>query len=499
MAEQAPSWVINVQKKRKEEGKHSIYNAPSSSGSSGSSRGSSGSSSSGSSYTSRDTSGRRYEDEVGMSASDKDALYEAGKAYNDAIAAGDHAAADRAHAQAEAIRNKYNYSGGIDGSEYIPIQTERPSYSYEDAPTFTSKYQDQIDELLDQILNRDEFSYNYLEDPLYQQFSQSYTRNGQRAMQDTLGQMAARTGGLASSYAATASQQAYDNYMSALADKVPELQQLAYAMYQDEGDRMNLQLDMLRALDDGDWARYQDLLDQYNADREFDYGVWRDEIADSRYDQEWDYQVGRDQISDSRYEDELAWNRGQYADETEYARALERAQTLAAAGDFSGYRALGYTDDEIANLQSAYAREQAASRLSSSGGRSSGGSGGTDTQGGGDVYSSMYEAGVRSEADAYAWLLGQGYSSTEAGNLAEYFANMLADGSLEQGMYESAVVDMGSVLDLGYGPINEDYLAELEARGEIESYVEDGRIKFRKVSKNEEDSFGALGLLPGLM
>lgn len=494
MAEQAPSWVINVQKKRKEEGKHSIYNAPSSSGSSGSSRGSSGSSSSGSSYTSRDTSGRRYEDEVGMSASDKDALYEAGKAYNDAIAAGDHAAADRAHAQAEAIRNKYNYSGGIDGSEYIPIQTERPSYSYEDAPTFTSKYQDQIDELLDQILNRDEFSYNYLEDPLYQQFSQSYTRNGQRAMQDTLGQMAARTGGLASSYAATASQQAYDNYMSALADKVPELQQLAYAMYQDEGDRMNLQLDMLRALDDGDWARYQDLLDQYNADREFDYGVWRDEIADSRYDQEWDYQVGRDQISDSRYEDELAWNRGQYANETEYARALERAQTLAAAGDFSGYRALGYTDDEIANLQSAYAREQAASRLSSSGGRSGGGSSKPSL-----TYAQTLQAiedGRVTDAviSAYDYYMGDG--------AYEAFYGRTGGDSGDYGLDD---LDLSDVLDLGLGPISFDTVDRLVEEGKVEVYTdESGRMRVRWADGYSAGNYmdrthgSGLSTLPGL-
>ena len=42
-----------------------------------------------------------------------------------------------------------------------------------------------------------------------------------------LGQVAARTGGLASSYAGSAAQQTYDGYMSALADKVPELRQLA--------------------------------------------------------------------------------------------------------------------------------------------------------------------------------------------------------------------------------------------------------------------------------
>ena len=203
-------------------------------------------------------------------------------------------------------------------------------------------------------------------------------------MQDVLAQVSARTGGLASSYASTASQQTYDNYMQALADKVPELYQLAYSMYQDEGNQLRANLEMLTALESGDYGRYQDLLAQYNNDRNFSYGQYRDLVGDDRYGLEWRYGVGRDQIADQRYEDETAynreqdaWNRQQYEDETEYNRALERAQTLAQAGDFSGYKALGYSDSEIASLQNAYNRALAAqtlSRSSGSSGRSSGSS-----------------------------------------------------------------------------------------------------------------------------
>ena len=115
-------------------------------------------------------------------------------------------------------------------------------------------------------------------------------------MQDTLGQVSARTGGLASSYAGSAAQQTYDNYMGALADKIPELKQLAYSMYQDEGNTQRANLEMLVALEQGDYAKYADLLAQYNTDRSFDYGVHRDNISDERYNNEWNYSVGRDQI-----------------------------------------------------------------------------------------------------------------------------------------------------------------------------------------------------------
>lgn len=279
---------------------------------------------------------------------------------------------DDAHSYVEGIRSKYGYSGDTDGSKYIPLEVERETggggFSYASAPTYTNKYQSQIDELTAQILGREAFSYDPEKDPTYQQYKESYTRSGERAMQDTLGQVAARTGGLASSYAGSAAQQTYDNYMAALADKIPELKQLAYSMYQDEGNTQRANLEMLMALEQGDYAKYADLLAQYNTDRSFDYGVFSDQ-------RNYDYQAGRDQIADSRYEDETAYNREQdawqkanYTSEKEYDQALAKAQTLAAAGDFSGYKALGYSDAEISNLKTAYDRAQAAAKLTGSGG-----------------------------------------------------------------------------------------------------------------------------------
>lgn len=474
-----PSWVTNLENQKS--------GSASGSGSSG--------------YRPLDSSGNDYASMVGMSDLDKAALDAAGQSWNAANAAGDQAGMDAAHRQAETIRGKYGYSGGSDGSQYLPFgASTKKEFSYSSAPSYTSKYQDQIDELTEAILGRDPFEYNYLEDPNYQQYEESYTRSGKRAMQDTLGQVAARTGGLASSYASTASQQTYDNYMAELADKIPELRQAAYAMYMDELNNQRADLDMLLALEQGDYGRYQDLLGQYNTDRNFAYGQFRDEVGDDRYDLEFNYNAGRDQLEDQRYDDETAWNREQYEDETEYSRNLEKAQTLAAAGDFSGYLALGYSQEEVDRLQQTYDRAQAASRLSGGGGGgnsgrggNSGGSGGDSDGGNSDIYTRMYQAGIRSEGDAYAWLLASGYNTTQAGKLAGYFTDwMESGGGSSGGDYESATVDMASVIDLGYGPISEEYLAELEARGEIESYVEDGKIKFRRTGKE------SAGLAPQL-
>lgn len=402
-----------------------------------------------------------------------------------AAAAGKTTWAD-AHDYVERIRSNYGYSGDSDGSRYIPLEmggggrgNGGGGFSYEAAPTYTSRYQSQIDDLTRQILNREAFSYDPEKDPTYQQYKESYTRNGERAMQDTLGQVSARTGGLASSYASSAAQQTYDGYMSALADKIPELRQLAYSMYMDEGNTQRANLEMLMALEQGDYAKYADLLGQWNTDRNFDYGVHRDQISDNRYNNEWNYQVGRDDIADKRYEDETAWERSQYTSEKEYNQALAKAQTLAAAGDFSGYKALGYTDAEIKNLKTAYDKAQHASvsgtRKGSSSSSGGGNKGGTGNK---DVYARMYDAGIRSEGDAYAWLLTAGYNTTQAGKLADYYAEWMknkgdsgTDGGTGEEGYSLNDLDTSSVLALGLGPISFETVQQLAEQGKVDVYT----------------------------
>lgn len=323
-------------------------------------------------YTPLDVSGNDYASMVGMSDVDKAAIEAARQSYNQASAAGNKGAMDAAHQQAEAIRAKYGYSGGVDGSQYLP-DASSGSFSYAQAPTYVSKYQDQINALTARLMGAAPFSYDPDSDPTYQQYKESYTRSGERAMQDTLGQIAARTGGLASSYAASASQQAYDNYMAALADKVPELKQLAYSMYLDEQSALRSNLNTLLSLEQSEYAKYLDALSQYNADRNFAYGQFTDErnfdyqtdrdaLADERYDQQWDYQLSRDEISDSRYDQEWDYQLSRdkledqrYAQQWAAAQAQQAQQSdqsdqqqRSAAYDTVSKRASQYKDAEEA-------------------------------------------------------------------------------------------------------------------------------------------------------
>ena len=68
---------------------------------------------------------------------------------------------------------------------------------------YESRYQDKIDQLLGQLLQRGSFQYSYTKDPLYRQYEQNYLQNAHNASADAAAQAAALTGGYGSSYAAS--------------------------------------------------------------------------------------------------------------------------------------------------------------------------------------------------------------------------------------------------------------------------------------------------------
>ena len=63
---------------------------------------------------------------------------------------------------------------------------------------YTSQWQTQLNDTLNKIQNREKFTYNINGDALYNQYKDKFVRQGQQAMQDTMGQAAALTGGYGS-------------------------------------------------------------------------------------------------------------------------------------------------------------------------------------------------------------------------------------------------------------------------------------------------------------
>lgn len=127
-------------------------------------------------------------------------------------------------------------------------------------PEFNSSYDEQITQLYNKIVNRQAFTYEAANDPLYGQYQQQYTRLGKLAMKDSMGQAAALTGGYGSSYAQSVGQQEYDEYLQKLSDIIPELYEDAYQRYKDEGSALESEYDRLTDLKESEYDEYRDMV-----------------------------------------------------------------------------------------------------------------------------------------------------------------------------------------------------------------------------------------------
>lgn len=301
---------------------------------------------------------------------DLDLIRQYTEAYNKAYAEGDKAGQQAAHDAAEKIRAKYDYSGGVDGSEYIKLGTgaspAKADTSWLDKLGDSSYNYDQSGQIgakLDALLNRTPFSYDAVSDPLYQQYRKQYTREADRSAEDVLGKAAVMTGGMPSTAAVAASQQASDYQMSQMTDKIPELQQLAYSMYQDKlsGDRADL--NTLIGIEDNNYNRWL-------ADRNYLYQLARDQVGDQQtadalaYQKQqdklnYDYQKERDAIEDARYNAEWQYKLQQAAQQA--ARRNTRVSTTPTGGGeadydglFAAAQASGYPKSFISNNYKKY-------------------------------------------------------------------------------------------------------------------------------------------------
>lgn len=126
---------------------------------------------------------------------------------------------------------------------------------------YESGFDAQLRALYDELSARPDFRYDPADDPAYRSYAALYERKGKAAMSDTLGKAAALTGGYGSTYAQSAAQQAYNDYLLQLAGVVPDLQEQAWQQYKAQGD------DLLR--------RYQ-LLDGQEKEA---YDRWQDEVS----------------------------------------------------------------------------------------------------------------------------------------------------------------------------------------------------------------------------
>lgn len=298
------------------------------------------------------------------------------KDYNNATTAEQRLLANQA---ANELRKSYgNYSGGADGGSFrLESKLNRRSddlldqlgsfgsFSYGEAPTYENAFAQQQKDLLDRILNREDFSWSKETDPQWSSYKKSYLREGDRATANALAQASAASGGRPSSYAVNAATQAGDYYATKLNDMIPTLYQQAYERYLDEYNMKLKDLNAVNQQEQLDYAKYLDRLGQFNTDRGFAYQNYADDY-DRLRSQLADVQ-GQDQIDYARYLDEVS--RQQTAQDS----IRSQVDAILAAGGSPSANLVsesGYSSEYVKALEDAYRKQEAekAAKKSSSGG-----------------------------------------------------------------------------------------------------------------------------------
>lgn len=273
--------------------------------------------------------------------------------------------------QQEVKAPSYKYDPGTDDAYQEALGRLQEAQKTQ-APSYAGTYDKQLEDIYNKIVNRKDFSYDVNEDALYQQYKDQYTTLGKQAMQDTLGQAAALTGGYDSTYAQGAAQQQYDAYLQRLGDVVPDLYDKAYDRYRQEGTDMMQQYQMLGGLRDTEYNRYQD-----------EYNRYMDNLQQLQQREGDLYNRGYTQWQN---EQEMSYERQQDA----YQKAVNLITTLGYMPSAEELAAAGMSSDE-AQRWLAYYQQQMAAAASGGGGGGRGGSGGDgsgdekDVQGADDV------------------------------------------------------------------------------------------------------------------
>lgn len=351
-----------------------------------------------------------------------------------------------------------NYSVASPGSTDTRSQlAEYGSFKYDK--------EDEYQQLLKNIANPTPFQYDREEDPAWDAYKKAYLREGERATGNALARASAATGGVPSSYAITAAQQAGANYGEQLAGMVPALEQQAYERYLND---QNLKQKALQALE---------------ADRADAYDKYLD-----------GYQMLLDKI---RQESEQQPSTG------------NGTQGVVGGSENSS----GLTDGDMDYLKTTYPTGKITSKnvwdelialygepALTAAGYSFGDS---PVEPGSDTPNAT-DAPDNTDSSAADWksLIFDIIYKGGSDQLTTDNNTVIPDNNANQpDAAEEPVVDEQSIMDLGFGPIGDVELDRLIQDGIVEMYIENGVIKFRRKKTSGKinapgSALGRVGLIP---
>lgn len=259
-----------------------------------------------------------------------------GEQWQAAKAAGNQAGMDTAHQQAEAIRAQYGYSGGAAGNEYHQTGENTRLYAGQSQDAaINSMYDAQLEaqkQALESAYNQKEADYTAAAAKLPLEYDAARnTLSAQHEIEKANFNEQAAASGLnvgAGSQARLSQSNAYQQGMTAIGTAQADA-------------ASNLQLERAKAK-----AAYQDAIQQAIAENDA-------ARAQALYQEA--QRIDDNLISNTLNQVNLDMQRSN----TQYAKQLETAQTLAQYGDFSGYLALGYTPEQTASMRKLWEAQNA--------------------------------------------------------------------------------------------------------------------------------------------
>lgn len=243
-----------------------------------------------------------YNGMAGLSGQTQDQLgkYQAGYKQSDAVT----------NAQQQLGR----YQQGYKPSDTVTAAMQRLQQIQDSKPQgYNSKYGAQLDEIMQQIGQPNDFRWDFNGDELFRTYADMYNRNGRKAMENAMGNAAALTGGYGNSYGQQVGQQTYDEYMNDLYGIGMDLYDRAWQRNQaDRADMFN-RLGALQSADQTDYGRYRDTVGDWENER----GYWTDQANNER---NFDYGQYQDMLNywQTAANNERAFDYGQYQDMLNY-------------------------------------------------------------------------------------------------------------------------------------------------------------------------------------
>ena len=191
-------------------------------------------------------------------------------------------------------------------------------------PVWEDAYSRELEAVYSQIVGQEPFRYDPGADPLYRRFAEQAALQGRLAMEDTVGQASALTGGYANSYAQTAGQQQYGLHLQKVSEAVPELYRLALDQYLARQQSLEDQYTLLQKQQAADYSRYQDTLEQHRK------AVTQQEKR----------------VSEAYDQGHTAWKEGQSSQKTAYDRLVKLIGETGYSPTAAQLRAAGMTREE---------------------------------------------------------------------------------------------------------------------------------------------------------